>query len=132
MLSAKEVKINSKAEIKSFKITIEKAELVYKQVLIYGIIKQKPRFSYSVAFDSCGIRNPYTPDTIPGKLVLWNGNRKISSTIKLISNDDSDSFILAFPEGVLPETGLFDLRIGTIQDRDKTQLIIPDLSLQKK
>ena len=132
LLSAKGFKINVKTEIKPYTIKIEKVENANGKTLVYGEILQQKRFSYSVEFGDCAIITSSNTDGIRGELIGWNDDKKIPFTMKTISDKKEESFILAFPEGSIPETGNFSLKIGTAQNRDRTELIISDLTLQKK
>ena len=129
---AKGIKINNKSEIKPYIIKIEKVENVGDQTLVTGKIRQLKRFSYSVDFGDCKIITPSNPDGVVGSLCKWNDDKKIPFQIKPISDLKNESFTIAFPYGSIPEEGDFDLQIGTSQNRDKTKLIIPNLTLQKK
>lgn len=131
-VSAKGFKINVKTEIKPYTIKIEKVENIDGKTLVYGKIKQQNRFSYSVEFRDCAIITSSNTVGVQGSLVGWNNDKKIPFTMKTISDQKEESFILAFPEGTIPETGNFNLKIGTAQNKNKTELIIPNLSLQMK
>ena len=130
--SAKGIKINSKSEIKPYIIKIEKVENVGDKTLLFGKIRQFKRFSYSVDFGECKIITSSNPSGIDGSLTKWNDDKKIPFQVKPISDMKDESFIISFPYGSFPEEGDFDLQIGTAQNKDKTKLIIPKLSLQKK
>lgn len=132
IVSAKGIKINIKTEIKPYIIKIEKVENLDGKTLVYGTIKQQNRFSYSIEFGDCAVITPSNIDGIQGNLVGWNDDKKVPFTMKPISDQKEESFVLAFPEGTIPETGNFSLRIGTAQNKDKTELVIPNLTLQKK
>ena len=131
-LSAKGVKINVKTEIKPYTIKIEKVETVNGKTLVYGEILQQKRFSYSVEFGDCAVITSSNPNGVQGNLVGWNEDKKIPFTMKTINDKKEEKFILSFPEGTIPQAGSFSLKIGTAQNKDKTELIIPNLSLQKK
>lgn len=128
----KSFNINFKMEIKPYTIKIEKVENVDGKTLVYGKIKQQKRFSYSVEFGDCAVITNANTDGIHGDLIKWNNDKKIPFTIKPISDMMEESFVLSFPEGTIPQTGNFNLKIGTAQNRDKTELVIPNLTLQKK
>ena len=132
LLSAKGFKINIKTVIKPYSIKIEKVENLGGKTLVYGEIKQQERFSYSVEFADCAVITSSNANGIAGELIEWNNNKKIPFTMKPISDKKEESFVLAFPEGSIPETGKFDLKIGTTQNKNRTELIIQNLTLQKK
>lgn len=131
-LSAKGFKINVKTEIKPYTIKIEKVENADGKMLVYCKIKQQARFSYSVEFGDCAVITGSNTNGVQGSLYGWNDDKKIPFTIKPISDQKEESFVLAFPEGTIPQTGNFNLKIGTAQNRNRTELIIQNLTLQKK
>lgn len=131
-LSAKVFKINVKTEIRPYTIKIEKVGTFSGKVLVFGKIKQRERFSYSVEFGDCAIITSSNTDGVQGELVEWNEDKKIPFTMKPISDKKEETFVLSFPDGSIPLTGKFDLKIGTAQNKNRTELIIPNLSLQKK
>lgn len=132
LLGAKGIKLNTKAEIKPYSITIEKVETSNGRTNVYGKIKQQKRFSYSIDFADCSVITSVNPDGIKGQLTGWNDDKKIPFSIKPISDKKEEAFVLSFPEDAIPQTGLFDLKIGTEQNKDKTEIIVTDLSLEKK
>lgn len=132
LVSAKGFKINSKIEIRPFTIKIEKIENNAQNTLIYGCVKQQERFSYSILFEDCLIITSDNPNGIKGKLVKWNDDKKITHNDRTVSNSREERFVLEFPSDILPQTGAFSLRIGTIQNRAQTPIIIENISLKKK
>ena len=131
-LSAKGFKINIKTEIKPYTIKIEKVEDLNGKTLVYGKIKQRERFSYSVEFGDCAIITSPNVNGTQGNLVEWNDDKKIPFTLKPISDQKEESFVLAFPEGSIPQVGTFNLKIGTVQNKNRTELVISNLTLKKK
>lgn len=131
LLMAKGVKINVKEEIKPYTIKVEKVEFDKGKALIFCKIKQQQRFSYSIEFADCAVITSSNPSGIKGELVHWNDDKKIPFTCKPISDAKNESFVLSFPEESIPMTGIFDLKIGTVLNKDKKDLIIRNLSIDK-
>lgn len=130
LLSAKGYKVKSKTQIKPFTIKIEKVEYKNNQALVIGNVKQQERFSYSISFEDCNVTTGGESNKTEGKLLDWNGEKKVGSMIKTISDEKEEKFILAFPETAIPKSGSFTLRMGTILNSAKTPIIIEGLKLK--
>lgn len=132
-LNAKGIKIDCKTVIKPYTIKIEKTETIGDQQYVYGKIKQQERFSYSISFEDCYVTSDNNSTSVTqGELIKWNDDKKVGNKIKTISDEEDEEFILAFPAGTIPDSGKFNLKLGNIQDRQKTDIVIYDLELKKK
>lgn len=129
-LSAKDYNIKYKSFFKPFNIKIEKIEIQPSAVIVFGKIKQMNRFSYSIDFENCYILN--NGEKIYGQLIEWNNNPVQNKTMYPISDEREESFILSFPGECIPQEGTFDLKLGTIQNKDKSDLILTGLTIEKK
>lgn len=132
LLSANEIKINSKTEIRPYTIKIEKIEYHGNNAFVYGKVKQQERFSYSISFEECLIVSSEIPQGVKGELIKWNDDKNVTTKIKTISDKSEEKFILEFPLEAIPTTGYFSLKIGTALNKNKTPLIIEKLTIQKK
>ena len=134
ILNAKDLtyKINNSTEIKPYNIKIEKVVNDGEHLYVYGNIKQFPRFSYSVSFDENNLKIETSSNTYKGKLIQWNDIKKITSFDKTISNEKEEAFVLEFPIDAITETGSFNLQIGLTLNKNRTPLIIENLSIEKK
>lgn len=130
ILQAKPIKTNKTVEVKSMTVKIENAKIFDNAFFIYGTIKQQNKFSYSVSFEDCRLITEDNPKGTPGKLIKWN-DQKVTTDIKQISDKKADKFIIAFPIESIPENGSFDIKLGVIQDKNKTDIIVPNLYKKK-
>lgn len=131
LLSAKSFKINQKTDVKPFSIKIEKMEVLPNETVFHIKVKQQNNFSYSIDFEDCYVKTSADSEPIKGELKTWNDDKKIYRTVKTISNEDDEKLTLSFPTIDIPHTQPFTLKIGDIQNRDKTEIIIKDLKTKK-
>ncbi|MDE6266537.1 MAG: hypothetical protein K2M07_04200 [Muribaculaceae bacterium] len=124
-------KVNIKREFKPYSVKVEKVKYVDNEVLVFCIIKQYPRFSYSISFTDCFLATEIGAEKVQGKLVEWNDNKKISSMDKTISDRNDEHFVLEFPMTSIPLSGKFELKIGNILDKHRTEFILKDLEIKK-
>ena len=132
LMTSQAIKINSKTEIKPYYFKIEKIEYVGDKSFIYGKVKQQERFSYSISFEDCLIISSENPNGVQGRLVEWNDNKKFNGPERPISDSHEEKFVLEFPKDAVPVNESFSLRIGTMLNKQKTPLIIENLSIQRK
>lgn len=126
------IKINYKGEIKPYTFKIEKAEVKNDDTVFTIKVKQQERFSYNISFQDCWLSFGNSSDEIKGSLKSWNDNKKIGSFPKPISDQKDEIFTLSFPGTDILYADEFNIKIGNIQDRLKTELIFNNIKLKKK
>lgn len=124
------VKINYKTELHPYKFTIEKAEVKGGNTTFYIKVKQKERFSYSILFDECLLTTNNSSD-IKGSLATWNEDKRVNDFPKVINDQDEDKFTLTFPGQDILKAKQFTLRIGTIQNKNKTPIVLENIKPKK-
>lgn len=132
MANAQEYKINLKERLRPYEIKIEKVKVQVTETVIFLKIKQQERFSYSISFADCAVFTPSNPTGVKGKLNSWNEDKKIHQDIKTINDEDWEEFTLSFPTHEFISAPYFDLKIGTVQDRKKTELTVLNIRIKKK
>lgn len=130
--SALRLKINCKDEIRPIKYKIERAEIKDGETTISIKLLQRKNFSYNVAFDDCYIIVGHSGEPVQGKLTSWKEDRKPPIHPQYISDEDEVELKLTFPGTELSTASDFTLKIGTIQDRNKTELLVTDIKIKKK
>ena len=131
-VNAKNYKINRNEQIRPFELKIEKIHIHGNDALIFVKIKQIQRYSYNVSFADIYLVTPGNPDGVKGKLESWNDDTKIYRDEKTVSDEEWEEFTLAFPAAGILEAPSFTLKIGNVLDRNKTELIVPDIVIKNK
>lgn len=129
MFAKGDIKFKVKEIINPYTIKIEKIGNDGKNILLYGSIKQKSPFSYSVDFSDCALIYDDGTESISGTLFKWNEDLKIPFLTKPISDKKEDNFIIAFPPDSFENDRYFSLKLGTVQNKNRTELIIKNLIL---
>lgn len=130
-LQAKSLKINYKTQVSPISIVIEKAEFRDNQTNISVKVKQKRNFSYNISLSDIYIVTSNNTDPIKGKLSSWNDVKNPTPDNKPVRDDSEEKFILSFPGDIFKDVASFDIKIGTILDREKRELIFHDILLSK-
>lgn len=128
---AQKINLNYKAEQMPYKFTITKFEVKNGWTRLYGKVTQKGRFSYSIDFDGATLVTENN-ETVKGTLKKWNNESKFSQGPKVIHNDEPDYFEIVFPGTSILNCSKFDLNLGTIQNREKTEIIFKDIPIKRK
>lgn len=130
-IQAKDLKINRKAHIKSISINIEKVEKTDYGTIVHVKVKQQENFSYGISFSDVYISKSNQTNPTRGTLNSWNGNSKIEYDTKNVSDQNFDKFTLTFPGFFISEGDVFDIKLGNLLDRNKTDLILKDIQIKK-
>ena len=131
-MEAKSHKINHKSNVSSISFKIEKAEYKDEHTTIIVKVKQKQNFSYNISLTDIYIlpSNHYV-DTIRGKLINWNNHKNPNPSNIPVSDENEELLILSFPGDVITDNPAFDLKIGNIMDRKKTELLFKDIPFSR-
>lgn len=127
---AEKIKINYKADQMPYTFKFKKFEVKDGVSKLYGEVTQKGRFSYSISFSDITL-TPAGMEPVEGKLVVWNDETRFSPGPRVIHNDESDSFVIEFPTTSIGKAQKFDLRLGTIENKEKTEIYFKDIPNRK-
>lgn len=132
LMQAKDYKIDRKERVQPYELKIEKFQVKGPNALLYVKIKQQKRFSYNVSFDNCYITLPGQADSIKGTLTKWNDEKKIYRNEKPVSDEGWEEAVISFPVSGIFEAPSFDLMLGNILDRKRTELRFKSLVIKNK
>ncbi|MDE6483907.1 MAG: hypothetical protein K2L14_00735 [Duncaniella sp.] len=130
-MQAKNLKVNRKEEIKSIKLNIENVEPTQSGSIVYVSLIQKKNFSYNISFSDIYLSIPNESIKIKGKVFEWDNDRKAVSDTKSISDKEKSSMSIWFPDITLSKDDTFDIKIGDLLDRNRTELIVTDVKAKK-
>lgn len=131
VLQAKSIKINYKNQVRPFTIKIEKIDITDSGAVVYAAVKQQQNFSYGISFSDYYIKTPLNSEPVKGTLQTWNNEKKVWSESKPMSDNKEEKFTLFFPIQNLSDAESFDIKIGNIEDRKKTELFFKDIPIKK-
>ncbi len=129
--NGQKVKINYKGDIHPYKFKIEKAEVKDGNTIFYFKVQQKERFSYNILFDECLLSTNNSSSEIKGTLSTWNDDKRVNDFPKPISDQKEEVFTISFPGTDIIGASQFDIRIGTIQNKNKTPIIFEGIKIKK-
>lgn len=131
-VNGQKVKIDYKGEVFPYEFKIEKAEVKDGETVFFIKVKQKENFSYSILFDECLMTTDKTSGEIKGSLKTWNEEERVNDFPKPVNDIDYVQFTLSFPGDDIIRAEQFTLRIGTIQNRKKTPIILEGIKPKNK
>ena len=129
--SGQKVKIKYKTELHPYKFQIEKAEVKNGHTIFHIKVKQKERFSYNILFDECLLSLNNLSTEIKGNLSTWNDDKRVNGFPKPISDQKEESFTISFPGSDILGATQFTIRLGTIQNKNKTPIIFDSVRIKK-
>lgn len=129
---AQSFKVNRDTRLKSYEVKIEKIEVGNGETVVYGKVKQKRNFSYNISFDDCYILLDNTEDKVEGVLRSWNDEKRGLKNPKPVSDQNFEKFSIVFPGIACADAGIITIKVGNIQDRQKTEIIFHDVTLTRK
>lgn len=129
--SGQKVKIKYKTELHPYKFKIEKAEVKDGNTIFYFKVQQKERFSYNISFDECILSTNNSSSEIRGALNTWNEDKRVNDFPKPISDQKEEAFTISFPGKDILGASQFTIKLGTIQNKNKTPIIFDNVKIKK-
>lgn len=128
-VQAKPMKVKQSCDVETFSFKIEKVDVTEWETVVYIKVKQKENFSYNISFKDCILYTEQKPEGVKGELTAWNGDKKITSAVKPISDLSYEKLELTFPPVSLKKGDSFKILIGKVQDRKKTDIVIENVNI---
>lgn len=132
LAGAYDYKVNRDIKIKTYDVKIEKIEVKNGETVVYGKVKQKRNFSYNISFEDCYLTLDNYDYKTAGTLRSWNDEKKGLKNPKPVSDQRFEKFTLSFPGTACADARTITIKVGNIQDRQKTEIIFRDVILRKE